>query len=94
MTARHLSASAARTVIDAAVLEKAPDWPDTRGWQVVSAGQLLVVIEPAWRGGTRNGWRYWVDGSSTWCRRPEPSREKAAVAGLGAWQRRVTAPRS
>lgn len=90
---RRLTAKAARAILDAAVLEKAPDWSDTRRWHVVSGDLVLVVIEPSY-GGTsgsgRNGWIWWLADGGRSVSRPEPTREKAAIAGLGAWQRRVT----
>lgn len=86
MTAR-LSARAARAVLDAAGLVKAPDWSESRCWLVVSGRRQLAVIEPAWQTGRRNGWRWRLAHSSTWSSRPDPTREKAAVAALGAWQR-------
>jgi hypothetical protein len=89
---RPLSAKAAQAVIDAAAIVKAPDWSDTRNWHVVSGGQVLVVIEPSY-GGTsrtgRNGWRWWLADLGRSNSRPEPT-EKAAIAGLLAWQRRAT----
>jgi len=93
VTARPLSAKAARAVTAAATIVKAPDWADTRTWHVVSGGRVLVVVEPSY-GGTsrtgRNGWNWWLaDGGRT--RNPvEPTREKAAVAALLAWERRAT----
>jgi len=90
---RPLSAKAARAVIDAAEIVKAPDWTETRNWHVVSGGAVLVVVEPSF-GGTsrsgRNGWLWWLaDGGRT--RTPvEATREKAAIAGLLAWERRAT----
>ncbi|WP_372344721.1 hypothetical protein [Streptomyces sp. KL116D] len=86
---RPLSAAQVQAVIDAAVLEKAPDHRDTRRWHVVSNSQLLAVIEPAYRGLTRHGWR-WKLAGGTWAARPEANREKAAVVALGAWQRWAT----
>ncbi|MET8080023.1 hypothetical protein [Streptomyces sp. NPDC005303] len=90
---RRLSVKAARAVADAAELVKAPDWPDTRNWHAVSGGQVLVVIEPSY-GGTsrtgRNGWNWRLADGARTRHQPEPTREKAAVAGLGAWMRWVT----
>ncbi|MER8002949.1 hypothetical protein [Streptomyces sp. NPDC095613] len=56
MTRRPMSARRACAVIDAAELVKAPNWPDSRRWHVVSGGDVLVIIEPSYRGGGRNGW--------------------------------------
>lgn len=90
---RPLSAKAARAVIDAAAIVKAPDWTDTRNWHVVSGGRVLVVVEPSY-GGTsqsgRNGWLWWLaDGGRA--RNPvEATIQKAAVAGLLAWERVAT----
>lgn len=86
----RLSARAARAVLDAAVLVKAPDWSESRTWLVVSGGQELAVIEPAWQTGRRDGWRWRLAHSTVWNSQPEPTREKAAVAALGAWQRWTT----
>ncbi|MFJ7998965.1 hypothetical protein ACIQ7D_17715 [Streptomyces sp. NPDC096310] len=93
MTSKPISARHARAIIEAAELVKAPDWPDTRRWHVVSGGDVLVVIEPSYRGASRsgrNGWTWWIASHARTHNRPEPTREKAAVAGLGAWQRSVT----
>ncbi|WP_030757280.1 hypothetical protein [Streptomyces sp. NRRL F-5135] len=87
---RPLSTKTARAIIDTSELVKAPDWADTRIWHVISSGRLLVVIEPSYRGGRRSGWRWRLAGSSTWSSRAETNREKAAAAGLGAWQRWIT----
>lgn len=90
---RPLSAKAARALIDAAEIVKAPDWPNTRNWHVVSGGAVLVVVEPSY-GGTsrtgRNGWLWWLaDGGRT--RHPvETTIQKATVAGLLAWERVAT----
>jgi hypothetical protein len=93
MASRPLSAKAARTVIDAAEIVKAPDWSDTRNWHAVSGGQVLVVVEPSY-GGTsrtgRNGWLWWLADGGRTRHAPEATREKAAVAGLLAWERRAT----
>lgn len=90
---RPLSAKAARALIDAAELVKAPDWADTRNWHVVSGGAVLVVIEPSY-GGTsrsgRNGWNWWLADGARTRHTPEATREKAAVAGLLAWERVAT----
>lgn len=89
----RLSAAKARAVIDAAVLVKAPSWGVDRRWHVVSGGTVLVVIEPSY-GGTsrtgRNGWTWWLADRGRMLNPAQPDREKAAVAGLGAWERVVT----
>lgn len=94
-TRRPLSAKAARAVTAAATIVKAPDHRDTNTWHVVAAdGAILVVVEPSY-GGTsrtgRNGWLWWLaDGGRT--RNPvEATIQKAAVAGLLAWERQATA---
>ncbi|MBZ6290403.1 hypothetical protein KVH30_02295 [Streptomyces olivaceus] len=91
--ARSLSAKAARAILDAAEIVKAPDWSETRRWYVVSGGRQLLVIEPSY-GGTsragRNGWIWWLAEGARMRNGPEPTREKAAIAGLAAWQRWVT----
>jgi hypothetical protein len=91
---RPLSAKAARAVTAAAEIVKAPDHRDTNTWHVVAAdGTVLVVIEPSY-GGTsrtgRNGWNWWLaDGGRT--RNPvETTIQKAAIAGLLAWEQRAT----
>ncbi|MFJ6566628.1 hypothetical protein ACIQNU_04360 [Streptomyces sp. NPDC091292] len=93
MVTRPLSARRARAILDDAELVKAPDWPNTRHWHVISGGQILVVIEPPY-GGTsrtgRNGWNWWLADGPCTRHRPEPTREKAAVAGLAAWMRWTT----
>ncbi|MFD7705674.1 hypothetical protein [Streptomyces sp. NPDC059786] len=93
MTARRLSAQAARTVIEQAETVKAPDHRETHAWQVVSGGQVLVHVEPSY-GGTsrsgRNGWRWRIAGHAIGSSRPERNIEDAAVAGLGAWERWAT----
>ena len=92
MTVRCLSARRAREILDAAELVKAPDWRESRAWHVVSGGRLLVIVSPSY-GGTgrsgRNGWQ-WRLADGPGASQPEPTREKAAVAGLAAWQRRAT----
>lgn len=87
---RRLSVKAARAVLEAAELVKAPDWSESRTWLVVSGEHQLAVIEPAWQTGRRDGWRWRLTHSSTWSSRSETTREKAAVAALGAWQRSTT----
>lgn len=92
MTRRPMSARRARAVVDAAKLVKAPDHPESHCWNVVSGGEVLVVVEPSY-GGTsatgRNGWRWRLPTGSA-SRQTETTREKAAVAGLGAWERWAT----
>lgn len=93
MPRRRLTARRAQAVLDAAVLAKAPDWPETRTWHVVSGGVLLVVVTPSY-GGTgrtgRNGWRWRLPDHAAAATRPEPTREKAAIAGLTAWHQQAT----
>ncbi|CAL9367096.1 hypothetical protein [Streptomyces sp. enrichment culture] len=87
MTAR-LTAKAARTILDAAELVKAPTWSETRQWRVVSGGQILVHILPSYNmRGRRDGWT-WVLAATgqRLTTRPQPTREKAAIDGLAAWQ--------
>ncbi|NEA52410.1 hypothetical protein [Streptomyces sp. SID10815] len=93
MTRRPMSVSAARAVIDAAVLVKAPDWSESRHWHVVSGGRRLLVIEPSYRGVSRtgrNGWIWWIADSARMLSRPEPTRQQAATVGLAAWMRWTT----
>lgn len=87
----RLSAKDARAIIEAAVLVKAPSWSEDRRWHVVSGGQVLVVIEPAYSGTRRTGWRWWLHqhGPSN-NRTTQPTRETAAGAGLGTWERAAT----
>lgn len=87
MTPR-LSARRIRETIEAATTVKAPTWSEDHRWHVVSGDKVLVVIEPAYSGTRRTGWRYWLaeigpsrSGSS------HPTVDAAAVAGLGAWER-------
>lgn len=87
MTPR-LSASRVRETIEAAVVVKAPTWSEDRRWHVASGATVLVVIEPAYSGTRRTGWRWWLaDLGPSSNRSGQPTREKAAVAGLGAWER-------
>jgi hypothetical protein len=90
MTARRLTARQAQAVIDAAVLVKAPDWADTRAWHVMSSDVVLVIVTPSYGGTRRNGWRWQVADHAAPAGQPEPTREKAAIAGLGAWRRQAT----
>lgn len=87
----RLSPAKARAVLEAAVLVKAPSWGEDRRWHVVSGDVVLVVVEPAYSGARRAGWRWWLyeHGPSSG-RTTQPTREKAAVAGLGAWERAAT----
>ncbi|MGW2113731.1 hypothetical protein [Streptomyces zhihengii] len=93
MAERPLSRRTAQAVIDAAVFVKAPDWADTCRWHVTSGSQTLVVIAPSY-GGTsrtgRNGWTWWLAEGAPVRHPAEATREKAAVAGLAAWQRHAT----
>jgi hypothetical protein len=86
----RLSAKDARAVLEAATLAKAPTWSEDRRWHVVSGGVVLVVIEPSY-GGTsrtgRNGWTWWLADRGRMLNPPQPTREKAAVTGLAAWER-------
>lgn len=92
MTTRRLSARKARQLIEAAELVKAPDWSETRRWHVVADGDVLVVVEPSY-GGT-GGWTcHLADLGPSGRRDRHPTREKAAAAGLAAWQRWATAAR-
>jgi len=90
MTAR-MSAAKARAVIDAATLIKASDWRETRHWHVVSGGTALVTVAPAYSGTRRTGWRYWLTqyGPSN-TGGVYATKDAAAVAGLGAWERSAT----
>jgi hypothetical protein len=92
VTSRRLTARAARAVIEGATLTRAPTWPTDRRWHVVAADStVLVVIAPAYNGISRTGWQWWIaelGPSSNRDRRP--TREQAAVAGLGAWERWAT----
>ncbi|MER7053456.1 hypothetical protein [Streptomyces sp. NPDC000351] len=87
------TAKAARAILEQAELVKSHDWSETRHWYVVSGGRRLLVIEPSY-GGTsrtgRNGWNWWLADSARMLSKPEPTREKAAVAGLAAWERWAT----
>ncbi|HEY6117131.1 MAG TPA: hypothetical protein VI172_14360 [Candidatus Dormibacteraeota bacterium] len=91
---RRLSARSADAIIAAATLVKAPDWADTRNWHVVSDGQILVVVAPSYGGASsngRNGWTWRLADHTTSQSQPQPTTEKAAVAGLDAWKRWATA---
>jgi hypothetical protein len=93
-----MSAKRAAAIIGGAQLVKAPDWPDTRHWHVVSGGNALVVIASSYGGVSRsgrNGWTWWLADPGPGIgpaagSRPEANREQAAAAGLDAWQRRAT----
>lgn len=86
----RLSAKDARAVLDAATLVKSPTWSEDRRWHVVADGVVLVVLEPAYTGGRRTGWRWWLAQHGPANNPAQPTREKAAVAGLGAWERAAT----
>jgi hypothetical protein len=89
---RPLSAKAARAIIDAAELVKAPDHRDTNTWHVVADGRLLAVITPSYGGVSRtgrNGWR-WTLHETAARGGPEKTTKQAAVAALGAWERWAT----
>jgi hypothetical protein len=81
-------------MIDAAQLVKAPDWSETRRWHVTSHGQVLVIVEPSYSGISRNGWTWWLHDIGRTRNTPHPTREKAAIAGLDAWQRWATSTRA
>lgn len=85
-TRRPLSVKAARAVIDAAELAKAPDWRDTHRWHVVSGGDVLLVIEPSYGGASRsgrNGWRWRLAAlGPSGGGRLEPTVQAAAGRGL------------
>ncbi|WP_329472722.1 hypothetical protein OIE75_29690 [Streptomyces sp. NBC_01723] len=90
---RRLSVKAARAILDAAEIVKAPDWSETHRWHVVSDGRTLVVIEPSYGGASRtgrNGWNWWLAEGSRSRHQPEPTRQAAAARGLAAWQRWAT----
>lgn len=88
---RRLSPAKARVILESADLVKAPTWQEDRRWHVVSGDLVLVVLEPAYTGGRRNGWRWWLFEHGPTSNSPDSTREKAAVAGLGAWERRASA---
>lgn len=93
MTRRPMSARRAQEIIDNAELVKAPDWSDTRNWHVAAGEDVLVIIEPSYGGASRtgrNGWNWRLADGGHARNQPESTREKAAVAGLLAWQRRAT----
>jgi hypothetical protein len=89
-----MSAKRAAAIIGGAQLVKAPDWPDTRHWHVVSGDTVLVVVAPSYGGASRtgrNGWRWWLAATGpTGSRDREPTRDQAAARGLAAWQRWAT----
>lgn len=99
MTSRRpMSARRAREIVAGTRLVKAPTWAEDRHWHVAAEdGTVLVTVAPSY-GGTsrsgRNGWRYWLtDLGPSGNRDRWTTREAAAAAGLGAWQRWATAPR-
>jgi hypothetical protein len=90
---RPLSAAKARAVIEAATLVKAPSWSEDRRWLVMSDDTVLVVVTPSYGGVSRsgrNGWLWWLAQGAPVRHGPHPTREQAAVAGLGAWERWAT----
>jgi len=95
VTRRPLSARKARAVVETAVVVKAPSWSEDRRWQVVAADStVLVIVEPSYGGASRsgrNGWTWWLAQGARTRHDPHPTREQAAVAGLGAWERWATA---
>lgn len=97
-TRKPLTEKQAQAVIDGATLTKAPDWRETSHWHVVDTdGTVLVVVAPSY-GGTgasgRNGWRQYLAAlGPSGSRDRWKTREDAAVHGLAAWKRWVTAPR-
>jgi hypothetical protein len=56
----------------------------------VSGDVVLVVVEPSYSGGRRTGWRWWLFEHGPTSNPAQPTRETAAVAGLGAWERTAT----
>ncbi|WP_093803986.1 hypothetical protein [Streptomyces sp. Wb2n-11] len=89
---KRLTEAKARAVADAARIVKAPSWSTTREWDVEAEdGAVLLVVVPAYRAGSRGGWTYRLEASAAAGR--WPTREAAAVQGLMAWIRWVTAPR-
>lgn len=93
-----MSAKRAREIASAATLVKAPSWSEDRHWHVVAAdGSVLVTVAPSYGGVSRtgrNGWQYWITALGVSGNRDRwTTREGAAAAGLGAWERWATAPR-
>jgi hypothetical protein len=88
---RRLSAAAAQRVVDGATLAKGPTHAEDHRWQVVTAdGTVLVHVEPAYSGTRRTGWTWWLAAGTRTLHPAQPTRQAAAVAGLGAWVRWVT----
>ena len=74
----RISARRAKQLIEAADLVKAPDWRESHCWHVVADGETLVVVEPAYRAGTRRGWSYHLAALSP------PGRPAAAPSSPGS----------
>lgn len=52
---------------------------------------MVVVVAPAYSGTRRTGWGWWLhDLGPSSNRTTQPTREKAAIAGLAAWERWAT----
>lgn len=96
VTRKRLTEKQAQAVIDGATLIKAPDWRESSNWHVIDAdGTVLVVVTPSY-GGTgasgRNGWRQHLAAlGPNGSREKWKTRETAAVHGLEAWKRWITA---
>lgn len=94
MTRRPISARRAQDIIDSAELVKAPDWRDTKRWQVTAGEEVLVVITPSYGGASRsgrNGWKYHLAAlGPSGSRDHEPTIQAAAARGLAAWKRWAT----
>lgn len=97
-TTPRLTQRKAQQIVDTAELVKAPDWSTTRRWHAVAEdGTVLVVVSPSYGGASRsgrNGWGYHLAALGPSGNRDRWStRQAAAVQGLMAWQRLVTAAR-
>ncbi|MFD7922492.1 hypothetical protein ACFV3R_25110 [Streptomyces sp. NPDC059740] len=92
---RRMSAKAARAVIEAADLVKAPDHRDTSRWEVRSGDLLLGHVEPSYGGASRSGRNGWIGRSAQTLipTRRCATRQEAAAEVLLAWERQATAPR-
>ena len=95
---RRLTEKKAREIADTATLVKAPDWSETRDWNVVAEdGTVLVVVTPSYGGASRsgrNGWKYYLAAlGPSGSREHWPTRQSAAGDGVRAWIRWVTAAR-